>query len=253
MDAPLAALGASVTRLQRLVAPLDENEVQAPAYPAAWSIADVLSHIGSGAVIMERRLDDALAGHDTPDDFAQSVWDEWNAKTQGAKVTDGLAADAQLLERFRALTDEQRASLKFTIGPLSMDLSGLVGLRLNEHALHTWDVEVVLDPVATVSPDATQVVVDNLELIARYTGRAAGPSRTIAVATRSPARRFTIDVGDDAVRFEEGEDGAGDADVTLPAEAFVRLVYGRLDPGHTPTFEGDAALLDQLRAVFPGP
>ena len=37
----------------------------------------------------------------------------------------------------------------------------------------------------------------------------------------------------------------------LPAEAFSRLVYGRLDPDHTPAFTGDAALLDTLRRVFP--
>jgi hypothetical protein len=55
------------------------------------------------------------------------------------------------------------------------------------------------------------------------------------------------------VRFDGGEVGAGAADLTLFAEAFVRLVYGRLDPVHTPPFDGDAALLDQLRAVFPGP
>ena len=39
----------------------------------------------------------------------------------------------------------------------------------------------------------------------------------------------------------------------IAAEAFSRLVYGRLDPDHTPAFSGDGALLDALRAVFPGP
>ncbi len=42
-------------------------------------------------------------------------------------------------------------------------------------------------------------------------------------------------------------------DLVLPAEAWSRLLYGRLDPDHTPEFTGDAALLDTLRAVFPGP
>jgi len=41
-------------------------------------------------------------------------------------------------------------------------------------------------------------------------------------------------------------------DVELPAEAFVRLVYGRLDPDHTPPFHGEATALDQLRHAFPG-
>ena len=47
-------------------------------------------------------------------------------------------------------------------------------------------------------------------------------------------------------------EGDGPADLTLPAEAFVRLVYGRLDPDHTPAFEGDPADLDTLRRTFPG-
>jgi hypothetical protein len=48
-----------------------------------------------------------------------------------------------------------------------------------------------------------------------------------------------------------GRDGA--ADLELPAEALVRLVYGRLDPGHTPPFAGSPELLEELRRVFPGP
>jgi hypothetical protein len=39
----------------------------------------------------------------------------------------------------------------------------------------------------------------------------------------------------------------------LPAEAYCRLVYGRLDPEDTSTFSGDDALLDNARSVFPGP
>ena len=40
----------------------------------------MLSHLGSGAVIMQRRLDDVLAGRAMPDDAAAAVWDSWNAK-----------------------------------------------------------------------------------------------------------------------------------------------------------------------------
>ena len=47
-------------------------------------------------------------------------------------------------------------------------------------------------------------------------------------------------------------DAAVAPDLVLPAEAFVRLVYGRLDPDHTPAVRGTADLAE-LRAVFPGP
>jgi hypothetical protein len=38
----------------------------------------------------------------------------------------------------------------------------------------------------------------------------------------------------------------------LPAEAFVRLVYGRLDPDHTPPLTSRQVDLDRLRRAFPG-
>jgi hypothetical protein len=48
-------------------------------------------------------------------------------------------------------------------------------------------------------------------------------------------------------------DGVAAADLTLPAEAFVRLVYGRLDRAHTPSsVTGDTARLADLRKAFPG-
>jgi hypothetical protein len=48
----------------------------------------------------------------------------------------------------------------------------------------------------------------------------------------------------------DGEDGL--AELRLPAEAVLRLVYGRLDREHTPPADGSAVDLDQLRATFPG-
>jgi len=41
-------------------------------------------------------------------------------------------------------------------------------------------------------------------------------------------------------------------ELRLPAEAFVRLVYGRLGPHHTPPVEADVIDLDELRQLFPG-
>ena len=87
MDSPLAPLRGSVGRLHQLIRGLDDTQLEAQSYCSEWSIADVLSHIGSGAVIMRRNLEDVLAGRTTPDDFAPSVWDEWKAKSPGSRRT----------------------------------------------------------------------------------------------------------------------------------------------------------------------
>lgn len=244
------ALRASVERLSWIIATLDADRLESPAYPTEWTIAHVLSHIGSGAVILERRLGDSIAGQTTPSDFQQHVWDEWNAKSAQAQAADALVADLSLLDRLESLTDEERAGFRFSLGPMTLDLTGFVGLRLNEHALHTWDIDVVIDPDATLSPDATQFVVDNLGMIARFAGKGTGTEHEITVRTSEPRRDFVIDLGADAVSLTPAEP-AEEPDLEIPAEAFVRLVYGRLDPDHTPSVGGSADL-DELRRAFPG-
>ena len=62
MSATLSALAGSVQHLRDIAEPLESAQLRSRGYPSEWTIADVLSHVGSGAVIMRRRLDDSLAG-----------------------------------------------------------------------------------------------------------------------------------------------------------------------------------------------
>jgi uncharacterized protein (TIGR03083 family) len=248
----LHALRSSADRLRAIVTPLSDDQLDTPAYPTDWTVADVLSHLGSGAVIQHRRLDDALDHQQMPDDFAPDVWDAWNAKPPRDKADDALTADGALVERLESLSDTDRSRVRVAMGPLSFDFAGFVDLRLNEHALHTWDIEVALDPAAVLAPEPAALVVDNLGLIARYTAKPTGSTRTVTVHSTEPARQFSIDLAPDAVTFTPGATSR-DPDLTLPAEAFVRLAYGRLDPEHTPAVDGDPKVLDELRRVFPGP
>jgi len=251
MPDPLTVLRSSAEHLSDVVEHLDADQLDASAYPSEWSIADVLSHLGSGAVILQRRLEDTLAGDETPSEFSEGVWDEWNAKSSVVKRTDGLAADQALLARLGSLRDAERADLRFSMGPLSEDFAGFVGLRVNEHVLHTWDIEVPMDPEATLDPEASEYIIDRLELIARFTGKAADVDLHLSVRTADPRRDFALSVGPEAVTLNSSEPEPH-PDLELPAEAFIRLVYGRLDPDHTPALEGHDHLV-KLRRVFPGP
>jgi uncharacterized protein (TIGR03083 family) len=251
MDASLSALRASAERLRSTATALDDPQLVGASYCSTWTIADVLSHLGSGAVIMQQRLRDAQAGTETPDSFAPAVWDEWNAKSPRAKTDDALAADRALVEALEAVNDEERAALTFSMGPMTLDFPTFVGLRLNEHVFHTWDVEVALHGATTLPADAVALVVDNLDLIARFTARPVGEPRTIAVRTTDPSRDVTVTIGADGVQYAGS--GSGEPDLVLPAEALCRLVYGRLDADHTPAFTGDSEALAVLRQVFPGP
>jgi hypothetical protein len=52
---------------------------------------------------------------------------------------------------------------------------------------------------------------------------------------------------------EAGEQTADAAEATMPAEALLRLAYGRMDADHTPaSVVAKPADLEKLRAIFPG-
>jgi uncharacterized protein (TIGR03083 family) len=252
MDRQLDALTRSAERLRDLVTPLGDQALERQAYPTEWRIADVLSHIGSGAVISLRRLEDGIKSQPMPDDFAPTVWETWNAKSPRAKADDALMADRELVERLHSLTPDEARDMRFSLGPMTFDITGFVGLRLNEHAMHTWDIEVAIDPSATIPGEAVELLVDNLELVGRFTARPTGTTRRISVRTSEPERGFAVELTPDEARLKP-TDPERDADLAVSSEVFARLVYGRLERLPAPSFTGDSGVLDQLRAVFPGP
>jgi uncharacterized protein (TIGR03083 family) len=245
----LAALHESEARLLALSHSLDDAALSASAYPSEWTVGDVFSHLGSAAVIFTHLFDDVVHERDRVDGLHQLVWDEWNAKHATAKMAECLAADARLLERFDTLDDDRRSTFHMPLGPLEFDFEDLVGTRLNEHALHTWDIAVTFDPTATVPARITGQVIDNLRLVTRFGAQPDGEPRSIHVRTSEPTRDLVVEIGPDACDLVPG--GEGEPDLELPAESFVRLVYGRLDPVHTPAGVGGDAL-DALRRVFRG-
>ncbi len=246
----LATLQDSVTRLRRIVAPLSRDLLRARAYPSEWNIADVLSHLASSAVIMQDRIEAAIEGRAVSDDLAPSLGAEWDAKSPDAKAADGLVTDQAMVDAAASLTADQRNDLRFPFGPMTVTFDEAIGFRLNEHAVHTWDVEVALDPSATIPVDAAEAVVDNLGVIIRFAGKPAGVERDVRIHTTDPDRDLTLSLASDAVSLTPSPPSPA-PDLELPAEALIRLVYGRLDPDHTPPVRGDADL-DELRRAFPG-
>jgi uncharacterized protein (TIGR03083 family) len=247
----LAALDRSVARLAQLARTLDDADVTGQAYPAEWTIAQTFSHLGSGAEIMRRRVESIIAGRELPGDFMQEVWDEWNARSPVAQRDDAGASDAALMAVLHGATDAQRAAFTMSLGPFELDFDGMIGMRLNEHALHTWDIAVAVDPAASLPQEVVPALLGNLDIPLRFGAKPTGVERTVAITTTDPERHISVAMSVDAVATDlDAADGP--SDVTLPAESFVRLVYGRLDAAHTPLVGGDAEALDDVRAAFPG-
>src|SRR5262249_45749587 len=99
--------------------------------------------------------------------------------------------------------------------------------------------------------DGTAIVIDALVGMVRYAAKPIGEPRVVTFVTTAPERGFELTIAD-SVNFARTEP-VSDPTLTMPAEAFVRLVSGRLDAAHTPaSVRGDMAALDGLRPVFPG-
>jgi uncharacterized protein (TIGR03083 family) len=251
-DAWIAALRHSHDRLQSLVEPLDRGQLEQRSYCRDWSIAQVLSHIGSQAEISGLSLDAGLSGQDPPgrDEFAP-IWDTWNAKDPQAQAADALQADAATLDRFESLDAGERARWRLKMFGMDLDTVGFARMRLSEHAIHTWDVAVALDPAATVAPDAVDLLIDTVAQFAGWAGQPDGKQRRLRMATSDPERHFVLETGDAVTLTPTGGDD-GPPDLRLPAEAFIRLIYGRLDPARTPPVDANGVDLDELRRLFPG-
>jgi uncharacterized protein (TIGR03083 family) len=155
-------------------------------------------------------------------------------------------------ERFESLDAGQRERLRVKAFGMDQDTAGLARMRLGEHAVHTWDVAVALDPAATISPDAVGLLVDGLGRIATRSGKPGSERLRVRVSTTDPERHFTLAIGDGVTIETADGDDEGLPELRLPAEAFVRLVYGRLDPDHTPQLQTDGVDVNELRTVFPG-
>src|SRR6516225_6778360 len=98
-DPWIGALRHSHDRLRALVGPLDLAQLEQRSYASEWSIAQVLSHLGSGAEIFGLFLHAGLTGQDSPgrDTFIQ-IWNAWNAKDPRSQAADGLETDEALLK-----------------------------------------------------------------------------------------------------------------------------------------------------------
>jgi uncharacterized protein (TIGR03083 family) len=253
----LRAVRSSHDRLSGLLGQLSAEQIAGPSYDTEWSVAQVASHLGSQAEIFELFLDAGLAGEDAPgSERFPLIWDRWNALEPSAQVAESISANERFVARLEALTAEQQQEFRIALFGRDVDLAGLAAMRLGEHAVHAWDVAVVVDPAAEIAPDAVDLLVDTLAQTAARAGRPLDNGPTLSIDTVDPSRharlRTSPDVSITLIEPSPGVAGTAEARLSMPAAALIRLVYGRLDPDHTPAELAGEERITLLRQAFPG-
>ncbi len=264
-DAPIAALRSGSDYLAAHVGDLTPEQLTGPSGASEWTIAQVLSHLGSGAEIGLAGLETALGARDAlPADCNRSVWARWDAMSPDEQAAGFLTADESFVAAYEALDDTTRNSTMIDMGFLPEPATH-ASFRLNEFTLHSWDVRVVSDPGVTLAPDAVAPMLKVVPFLIGWLGKPGsvldGRAVTVAVHTTSPDTDFGLDITDKvaligvpAAPEVDGDGWEPDASLRLPAESWLRLATGRLDVRHTPadvTVAG-ALTLDDLRDLFPG-
>ncbi len=243
--------------LAGLVPSLTTDQLTGNSGASEWSVAQVLSHLGSGSEISLASLLTALGERDAPDDgFNRSVWDRWDAMTPEEQRAGFLEHDRVLVETLEALTADQRTSLEVPIGflPTPLTVAGFAGLRLEEAAHHGWDVRVALDTQAALLDVSAAVLAQHLSgdlgFMLGFLGNADRVAERVVLAVADSGYSIVIA---DGVTLETTADDAT-ATFSGAPEAALRLITGRLGPTYTPanvSVTGNVSL-DDLRTVFPG-
>jgi uncharacterized protein (TIGR03083 family) len=248
-----SALAAQQRALVDATASMTQDQLVAQSYCRDWNNAQVLSHLGSQSQIFTLNLDAGLANTEAPGrETMEPIWAQWNAMAPEKQLREGLASSAAFIAHVDSVPPAQLAAMKMNLFGMEVDAARLLGMRLAESAVHTWDIVVMTDPSAVIAADAVDDMIDHLDLFARYTGKTDRGPMEVEVATTDPIRFFRLSVSD-AVSLTPSISDHATARVQMPSEAFVRLVYGRLDPEHTPdSIEAEGVDLDSLRAIFPG-
>jgi uncharacterized protein (TIGR03083 family) len=248
----IAAMRRSHDELAAQVGAMERSVLEGPSWCSEWTVAAVLGHLGSGAEIGLATLTSGKADMKG----AGAVWDRWNAMSPAEQAAESVASDERLVEGYEALDDAALAERQLDLAflPAPVDLGFAVAMRLSEVGLHRWDIDVVSDPAATVQAYLVPAVLEVLTGFASFFARPTGRTGTVGIEISDPDRSFVLELGEAGVTLAEGVPAESATTVKMPAEAFLRLISGRLAADHTPatiTVEGDITL-DDLRRTFPG-
>jgi uncharacterized protein (TIGR03083 family) len=256
-DRWLQALHSSSARLDELVGELSEGQLSRPSFADEWSVAHVLSHLGSAAEICTMLVQRGIAGDMTGPvrEELLAIWERWDTMPASDQREAWKAADARHLALLDSVDPAQRTDIKVPYSAGQLSLPVYAGYRLSEQAVHAWDISVSLDPAATIPTDEVDLLWERIDLVATRFRDGAILSRLspaqVAVEMTDRRRKAFLYLGPE-LHIYPAEPADQTGTLTGTSEALLRLVYGRYRPGIDKLETSGGIHLDDLIALFPG-
>lgn len=234
-----------------------------PSACEGWAVADVVSHMAESndrfLAIIGAALDDGPAPEFTPQQRAE--------RQATVRAAGRQAALDQLTQRVNAVFDRletagpEGLARTVTVPAGKLSLAQVATQRLTEVALHGWDVRSAADPRAGLSAGAAPLLLDSvLGSVTRLAGKnvpADANSTYRLELSGEVGGPVTVALAEGKATATRGAPDGAVATLRMPAEAAIRLFWGRLDLERalgdgTVQVEGDAAAARALNGVFRG-
>ena len=209
-----------------------------------WKIGDVVAHLSIAASTWAASLTRAAAGDSEPPQGQSFL----GAGVRGSEVIAN-AATAHYKEKGQQLLSEftqgydQLEQVMSSLRPEDwekpcfhrrgkMPVHQFVALRVQELAVHSWDIRAGLDPSAAISDEALPQLVT---MVPRWLRNAFRPGLDLPTPARfrfdvTGAERVSQDVVVNGQEFEIQAAGSGQADATFRCDTgnYILLIYGRV-------------------------
>jgi uncharacterized protein (TIGR03083 family) len=262
----LAALEAEAAALERYLAGRSEDDLARPSACEGWTNADVVAHLTWAADFFGGILERALRGDLTPPDLPppgparrQRVADltrQVRAELGGSLRASFQQANRSMNAAFAAVgPDDWELPTAHRVGSVRR----LAQSRLNELAVHSWDIRSVLEPPAHLTDSSLPVLIDLIgrwfELLFSPDPAQPRPWRIRFDYPRGSLAARELVIEPSAVAFQPAAAQPPDLVIQAAPEVTILLAMGRIDPAQARetyglTANGRTELLALLQTRF---
>jgi len=249
---------------------LTSEQWELPSACAEWQVRDVVSHLIGGA---ERQAESMARGRrgdsNPPAGFVPPQPAALSATNAQRDIDRRNQLNGHFLESFDASYEKLHAefdgfsegswdTLCWHVRRGAMTAESYVELRIQELAIHDWDIRYALESAPGLDPDSVPVLVDMsprwLRMCFRPSTRLASP---VVYWFDVGSEQYRMSVTGDEFEMVPGEGPQADLTLSATAEQYLLFTYGRLtgaegiESGRLAVL-GERSHMDQFEVWFKG-
>jgi len=256
--------------IRKYLGELTPEQWELPSACAEWQVRDVVSHLIGGAERQAESMERGRGGDSNPPagfvppepaalsaTNAQRDIDRRN-EMAGHFLESFDASYEKLHHEFDEFSKGSWETLAWHVRRGAMTGAAFVELRIQELALHDYDIRSAFQPNAGLDPDCVPVLVD---MSPRWLGMCFRPSaklpKPVVYGFDVGSENYRMIVTGDAFEMVSGDAPQADLSLSATGEQYLLFTYGRLtaDDGiHLGrlSVKGDTFHLDQFEVWFKG-